>query len=155
MDNTLIKFDNLARVMADYAHDLEYYYKENIDKSDKVASGNLLSSVSTYIQMGDNDFTVVLNVANYWKYVENGRRPGKQPPVDKIREWLEVKSTLPVPKGLEYYIAKKIGERGIPATPILEPTLEDINREYEERISEAITYDLDALGDSILFTLRQ
>jgi hypothetical protein len=33
----------------------------------------------------------------YWKYVEDGRKSGKYPPLETIKKWIEVKPVLPRP----------------------------------------------------------
>jgi hypothetical protein len=45
--------------------------------------------------------------------LEDGRRPGKRPPVDKLEEWVrrEIPSTKN-PSSLAFAISKKIGEEG-------------------------------------------
>lgn len=45
--------------------------------------------------------------------LEDGRRPGKRPPVAKIQEWVEREMpSTKNPKSLAFAIAKKIGEEG-------------------------------------------
>ena len=98
-----------------------------------------------------------LSLVDYWKYVENGRRAGKFPPPDKIKRWIEIKPVLPRPFNgklptidqLTYLICRKIKLDGIKPRPLLKETLEEINKEYEDKISEALTQDLENELDSI------
>lgn len=159
--DTLFRFDNLARVMAEYATELEYAYKTKLETEDKIASGRLVSSVSSYVDMGDGTYEVVLQMEDYWKYVENGRGPGKYPPIDKILEWIEVRQIMPTPyngklpteKQLAFLIARKIGEEGIEPTNLLTETIDQINEEYAVKIEEAINDDLSVAGDNVLMLL--
>ncbi len=68
--------------------------------------------------------TVFFNFPDYVQYVENGRRSGRKPPVNKILEWMNDKK-IGTPNGVSresiaYAIATVIGKRGIKARPFLE-----------------------------------
>ena len=67
-------------------------------------------------------YLISINLPEYWKYIEYGRRPGKQPPLGKIASWIEIKQIAPdttrrVPdlQRLAFVIARKIGREGLPA----------------------------------------
>lgn len=112
--NTLItNIDPLVNKLAD----LYKYYLE-----DHKASGNL-SNFTYDIEFDEKSFRVYFNLEPYWKWLEYGRRPGKQPPIDPIYNWIKVKPIIPkakngrVPsqKQLAFAISKSIGEHGTPA----------------------------------------
>lgn len=53
--------------------------------------------------------------ADYFYFQVFGRRPGKQPPIQSIEEWIEAKGIEPVGisvKSLAFLIARKIGRLG-------------------------------------------
>ena len=70
----------------------------------------------------------MFHLADYYQWVEEGRRPGKQPPFDHssgmwvIERWLEVKQNIANPidhkiphatnKQIAYLISRKIGREG-------------------------------------------
>lgn len=105
-------------------------YRATLREDGKVASGKLVN-FSTDIQQSGKWFSIVFNLEDYWKYVENGRAAGKQPPLDAIEKWIAVKPIIPkainnkVPstKQLAFLIARSIGERGIKPTKALQNTL--------------------------------
>ena len=146
------EFENLARVLNEYGKAVEELYQHNLIEDNATASGELLNSVRYIYESGDNSYSISLSLLDYWKYVEYGRRPkGKFPPPQAIRNWIEVKAIIPRPlkdgrlptlNQLTYLISRKIAEEGIEPRNILEKTLEEINNEYEEKISEALTLDL-------------
>lgn len=35
--------------------------------------------------------SIIFTMNDYWEYVENGRRPGKKPPIDNLIEWINWK----------------------------------------------------------------
>lgn len=128
-------------------------YKAQLAADGKTASGNLQNSVRGLVSFNGVILSVVIDVADYWRYVEYGRRPGKFPPVDKIREWIRVKPVLPRPdkngklpseNTLAFLIARKIARKGIPATHSMSKTVasfglrQKLLKEIERQIIEEI-----------------
>jgi hypothetical protein len=76
------------------------------------ASGNLADSID-YVVTGSR---LTIRGNDYIYYLENGRRPGKRPPKDVIRKWIDDKGIVPrdnISKdSLAYLIARKMGEEG-------------------------------------------
>ena len=95
-------------------------------------------------------FKVSVSLAEYWKWVENGRGPGKYPPPEAIRRWIEVKPVnispingrMPSVEQVGFLIGRKIAEEGTEAQPFFEPAKEQVIREFEERIAYAIEEDV-------------
>ena len=54
-------------------------------------SGRLSKSLKSSVQRQK----LVIEMAEYGLYVDEGRRPGKFPPVDKIKEWIKSKPIKP------------------------------------------------------------
>lgn len=111
-------------------------YKQQLISDGKKATGNLISSVRGYVEYNGTVLSVMFDIADYWKYVEYGRKPGKFPPIDKIRQWIKVKPILPRPgkngklpteNQLAYLIARKIARKGIPATHSMSKTVNSFN----------------------------
>jgi hypothetical protein len=92
-------------------------------KLDKKASGDLLRSLdSRVIQTAfGTKYTIVLKAEDYLQYVDRGRRPGKFPPVDAIAKWVRLKGISP--KAI-YPIGKKIKEKGIKPTNVIQKSLD-------------------------------
>lgn len=63
----------------------------------------------------------IFNTTAQGPIVEYGRKPGKMPPVQAIRKWLQVKFSLPYRRArrLAWPIAKAIKRDGIPARAVL------------------------------------
>lgn len=77
---------------------------------------------------------------DYVYYIENGRRPGKQPPRSAIVEWLEVKNIQPQDISLEslaFLIARKIGRDGIEPKHIIK----ELTAQYRDDIKSAARTD--------------
>lgn len=170
MDN-LINFDNLSRVLTDYAIEVRNKYKDSLVQNDRMASGKLLNSVEYHTWFGDNEYVIYLQLEDYWKYIENDTKP-HFPPVDKILEWIRVKPVLPqpyyrrwtwttkdgkhhengkmvlpTPEEQAWMIARKIDREGTTGSHDLEETLDDVNNRFEERIIQALDEDIASAVD--------
>lgn len=157
------EFENLINVLQEYGKAVQELYKQNLTSDGAKASGELINSVKYIYEQKGNSYSISLSLAEYWKYVEYGRRAGRKfPPPSAIRKWIEVKPILPRPMSngklptinqLTYLISRKIARDGIEPRNILKNTLEEINREYDEKISEALTLDLSNSLDEVFALL--
>ena len=150
-------WENLSTVLEEYIIEVRNLYQDKLISEDKIASGDLLNNVNYLIEKDDRQIEVSLRLEDYWKYVEYGRNPGKFPPVDKIKEWIDVKpilpdnrnGKLPTPDQLAFLIGRKISEEGIDATNALQDSVKDVNNRFEKRIEDAITQDVSNMVDVI------
>ena len=147
MANELFQPSNLLRVLQDLAKDIETNYKEHLEQHDRVASGDLLRSIHTEIEVKGTTYAVVLNLADYWKFVEEDTKP-HWPPKDAIDRWIFIKPVIPhgspkppTPEQLSFLIRRKIAEDGTEGTHDLRDTKADILPKYEDRILEALHRD--------------
>lgn len=158
----LIEFKNLKRVLEDYGKNLVENYQRALADYGVNASGELSKSVK-YIINDDKkgEFEVNLELLEYWKYIERGRKAGKMPPISAIEKWIEVKPVIPRPnkdgklpttKQLAYLIARKIGDEGILPRPILQERVDKSNDVFFRLIEEAIAEDL---GNAIEIVFKE
>lgn len=155
----IIRWDNLQRVLGEFAVELRNRYQDNLIRDGKIAGGDLLNNAEYKVESGDRSVEVSLRLEDYWKWVEEGRGPGKFPPPDRIMEWIRVKPVipdnrngrLPTERQLAFLIGRKISEEGIKPGHQLREAMSDIMGEFESRIDEAISRDIDA-GFDILFS---
>lgn len=92
-----MQFKNVISVLNDFGKLLVEEYKDNLILNNVNASDNLYNSVKYMLDVDSKKFEVKLELADYWKYVENGRKPGKWPPISAIEKWIEIKPVLPRP----------------------------------------------------------
>lgn len=146
----LIKFENLQRVLGEFAVELRNRYQDNLIRDEKIATGNLLNSIDYKVQYDDRAIWVELHLEDYYKWVENGREPGKFPPPEAILEWIRIKPVipddrdgrLPTEQQLAFLIGRKIAEEGIEPGNQLHNAMDDIYPQFEDRIDEAIAQDI-------------
>ena len=157
----MIKFDNLQQVLEEYGNVIAEQYKSNLKANGHKATGNLINSITSHITVNGNEYAIELTLEDYYKYVEEGRRPGKFPPVDKILQWIKVKHILPTPingklpteKQLAFLISRKIAEKGTKGTYDLEKAIDTTINEWDEKITDALDMDVMSCIDEIMLVL--
>lgn len=157
MNDLELKWDNLSKVLEEYAIEVRNKYQDNLINSDRIASGELLNSVEYIVEKDNMHISVSLSLLDYWKYIEYDTKP-HWPPVDKIKEWIKVKPVLPdnrfgklpTPDQLAYLIGRKISLEGTSGTDDLHRAVDDINNRFMERIEDAISKDIDEASTVIL-----
>ena len=146
-----IKWTRLTEVLNEFADAFIQNARNNLDANQSNATYNLYNSFEKVIEVGEDYFKVSISLADYWQYLENGRGPGKFPPVDKIKEWIEVKpvNITPLSNGktpsveqLSFLISRKIANEGTEGKPFFEPAKEQTIREFEDKINQAIEEDV-------------
>ena len=159
----MIEFKNVQAVLEELGKAIKLRYQENLIESDRKASYNLIESIQYHTVINGTEFAIDLEMADYWKYVEDDTRP-HWPPVDKILEWVRIKPVLPNPdssgklpteKQLAFLISRKISEVGTTGSHDLERTLQEIEYDWEERIMEALDQDIMEGFDSLFMVLEQ
>ena len=162
----IIEWTNTYNVLMEFGQRLRNLYQDKLILDDKFATGELLNNVEYDVQRGNQSITVVLELEDYWKYVEEGRKPGKYPPYDSttktfpdIAKWISFKPIIPderdgrIPdeKQLAFLIARKIANEGIEPGYQLRDSIKETMEDFESAIEEAIGKDVSAYID-ILFT---
>jgi hypothetical protein len=83
-----------------------------------VASADLKNSIIPKVVVNSSEKSVSIWGFKYWRWVENGRPPGKMPPVKAIMRWAKYKG-LPNPKKIAWAIAVHIKNFGTKANPFV------------------------------------
>lgn len=147
----LINLNRVRDTLEEYAKAVRNEYQDNLIRSDRIASGELLNSVEYHIEQNGMEYEVKLELKEYWKYVEYDTSP-HFPPMNKILEWIQVKPVLPrpnengdipAPKQLAYLIGRKIAEVGTEGSHDLQDALDKINEEYKDKLVYALQEDLE------------
>lgn len=151
------EMNNLRELVDEFVDELLITYKQLLIKDGKSATGNLIKSLKNTGTAVDGDkIQGNIEIADYWKYVENGRKPGKFPPPNKILNWVETKS-LPRPesslserKSLSYLIGRKISKEGIKPGNQFSTALNLTWDKMGPKINEAVGMDLEKYIKNIL-----
>ena len=145
--------DILLHILQQYGNLIIDSYRRKLNEGGSNATGLLGNSLSTTVNAEDGIYEVVLNIQEYWKYLEYGRLPGSFPNIDAIRKWIQVKPVLPTPdrngkiptiEQLTFLISRKIAEKGIEPRYYLNNTLDEIDlTPLEEGITRSLAKQLD------------
>lgn len=165
MNGLEIEWKHLTEVLQDYA---EYFIEEarkNLNEHNSNASWKLSDTMKPFIEIGDDEFSVKINIQHYWYYVENGAK-GKvtspagakckahRPPVPAIKEWIKVKGISKgsdkADLGFAIAISKSIEKRGIPPKHFFSDAKKTTKEAFEERIVEAVRKDIDSYVENVL-----
>lgn len=145
-----MKYDNLEKYLDDYAEEVANDYEQYL----AAQKYDIAKTITTNIKRFGNVYTVNLNMAEYWKYIEYGRKAGKRPPINAILTWVRKKGITPrngikmSDRSLAFLIAKKIGKVGIKPRPVLfEKIIKSKN--FETNVLKALQKDIKAELDAI------
>lgn len=149
-DMEFLRLTNTMKVLQEYAVEFRNMYQDNLIRSDRIASGELLNSIEAQVTVNGTAYEVQLRLADYWKYVEEDTRPHR-PPLAPILEWVRVKPVLPrpdaygripTPESLAYLISRKIAQSGTEGSHDLRKTQQVMNADIRQRLEEAFALDV-------------
>lgn len=157
MESQTLDYSNLVAVLEKYGQKFIDAYKGELDNGGVNASRKLYDSLKYTVKGTAGIYEIDITLQDYWKYIENGRQPGKWPPVNAIKEWIKIKPVTPFPTSnlklptveqLTYLIGRKIKEKGIKARPLLASAIDTLMDEFESAVGDAIDADIDIILDS-------
>lgn len=155
----------VEEVLNKYGYEIARNWQFDLDNA--VTSGNLRDSIYFDVITNDQGTSLVLYAEDYWKFVEQGRSPGKQPPQEKMLEFVQKKNIMPKPyqlksgksvlptqKQLAFLIGRKIGKEGIKARPYLQENIYDAIVDLEKDLTEAYYKDTEKELNFVFNDLR-
>jgi hypothetical protein len=144
---------HLTQVLEELGREVAEQYKNNLRESwHATRPDHLINSIETRVVVDDKSYKVVMDLNDYWKYLENGTEP-HWPPVDAIRSWIEYKPVLPrpgkdgrlpTPNQLAFLIGRKIAREGTTGTHDFEEARDETVARWEQRIRAALVEDVRA-----------
>lgn len=159
-----IQWNNTLRTLDEFGAEIINSYKKELEH-EQYTNGELYNTLSYKVNSNNEGWVISISLADYWKYVEEGRRPGKQPPREVIEKWISVKQIIPRPMTLKsgktvtptipqlaFLIARKIGRDGIQGKHLFANSFQGVKQMFISKLTEAITQDIKDYmekGDSI------
>lgn len=153
---TKVDYTNTIQVLTEFGNAIIDSYKEKLG-SQGYQDGKLFNNIVLKgVTENKGNFTISINLEEYWKYIEYGRRAGaKMPPIKAIENWINVKQIIPKPltlksgktiipstKSLAFVIARSISRKGIKPRPYMKNSIDEMKKIFIERIKDAISKDL-------------
>ena len=147
----------------------DYRMKRKVGRNytNAVSSGTLEKSLAYRLKIKGKAIDISIyakgKASQYFLARENGRKPGKQPPVDAILDWMRLKPiklrdkesgkfkkpTEVLKRQVAFLIARKIGRDGIKGWKAFDYAMENIWDEYEAKVVEAFGKDFGASLDGL------
>lgn len=123
----------------------------------KIASSKLYNNITPQIEYDEDGFPVSFNIImeDYWYWVDEGRKPGRFPPVNAIATWIlekginfaPVNGKIPTLEQKTYLIGRSIAEKGTAGTDFTtlatDKTLNDAIDMFGEEFASQIQDFLD------------
>lgn len=147
--------------VTDVCNQIADIYRKKMDAAGYDKNGELYNFKWT-TEWKDNLFEVYFDLPPYFHFAENGRRPGKMPPVNKILQWIEFKHLVPrsnngrVPttRQLAFAISKHIALHGTEGKHLFEKTLDDPNLDnLADKLVELISAEFEKEIEKYIETL--
>ena len=118
----------------------------------KVTTGTLYNSIDVFWEPTDSgNPTIVVEAADYWYYVEEGRKPGRFPPLNKMLSWVQQKPALTSPelsiKQRAFLAGRSIAKYGIYGTHFIEKGIEVAREKVDIYLGQ---YAVEYLTDKLL-----
>lgn len=125
-------------------------YRDKMSNAGYDPNGELMK-FTWVTEYNGNLFQLYFNLPNYFPYAENGRGPGKMPPVNKILKWIEFKHLVPrsnsgkVPTTtqLAFAISKHIAKYGTEGKHLLKQTIYATYDTLVDRLVEVIADNIE------------
>ena len=136
-------------------------YRDKMSNAGYDPNGELMK-FTWVTEYNGNLFELSWLLPDYFPFAENGRRPGKMPPVNKILQWIEFKHLVPrsnngrVPttRQLAFAISKHIALHGTQGKHLFEKTLDDQNLDnLADKLVELITAEFEKEIEKYMETL--
>ena len=152
-DNESFQIDliEVANVLTQYKVELEELLKRKLMDKGNVASGDLLASIHTRLEVNGTSYEVWLDCLKYLKFLDQGTRK-HCPPEEPIIRWVQEKrlptreytgdKSLPTEKQLSFLIRRKISEEGTLPNFVYVETIQELNEKYIPLVEQALTNDV-------------
>lgn len=124
--------------------------------SPKIATGNLIGSISVVYNSANQE--IVVSMADYWKYVNDGRKPGKYAPLDSIKQWIKAKGLKGRNKKTGRFITDEsfawgintnIKKFGIAPTYFYDKAFESFEKYFEDEAVKALGIDIETFFEKV------
>ena len=152
-----MNWNNLKKCLEEYS-----MYLLQASRNNMPTYYELKDKIKFVMNVNGNFYEIEFNAPSYWKWANDGRRPGKMPPVNVIADWVKRRNItpyalkngkMPTPEQLPFMIANAIARDGTKfhgptGIHFLEKSIDEQKSYWDDKISEAISNDIIAELDS-------
>ena len=148
----------LVLLLNKYGVELTNEMKTRLKTKKKIDTSKLIESIEYKILQADDDAQLVILMEDYGTYVDQGRGPGKMPPLSKLEGWVKrkklqwrnKKGRFISYKSIAFMIGRKIGKFGTPPTHFITQTLLRRDKQLEEDIANVMDIAVQKKIDTFL-----
>lgn len=101
--------NDIKKILEQVADNLTQEMKDIIKLNGAMASGTLYNTLRAKVVEQKDIYKIEITYPFYGKFIDEGRNPGKMPPIKDIIEWTRLKG---IPQSAAFPIAKSIGKNG-------------------------------------------
>lgn len=161
--DSIIKILDTPRPVTTYNGQRKTVGGKVIGDKKPIASGQLIRDLKVYWDEGfyEGRPNLVVELPDYYYFVERGRKPGKYPPLDKIRNWSLTKVGIPrfrdkrgrfiTNDARTFLMARSIAKYGYGGIPFLDLALENALPKITDDLGgAAATYFQQAINENRL-----
>lgn len=151
LNDLQIDLVEVGRVLTQYKVRLEELIKRKLMDKNNIASGDLLASIHTRLEVNGTSYEVWLDSLKYLKFLNDGTKP-HWPPEEPIIKWVRDKrlptaeytgdKSLPTEKQLSFLIRRKISEEGTLPNFVYIETLQELNEYFLPLVEQALRNDI-------------
>lgn len=124
----------------------------------KIKTGFLYNTVVVEYDKSKNE--IVVSMADYWRYVNDGRKPGKYVPIKPLMAWIRAKGFNKNKttgkfekfniKGMAFGISKNIFKFGIAPTYFYDKAFQKFESEFEDETVRALGIDVNNFFEKVI-----
>lgn len=153
------QYKNLLKELRIIGVESVQFLTQILTENDKYATGNLIKSIDYDVIKNADDLLLKIMAADYFKYVDEGRKPGsKQPPIKPILSWVKTRNIRfknMTDKQTAFIIARSIGKKGIKPLNAKQKLYNNILQKKIKVIGDAALKDVSNILDKIIFDLKK
>ena len=148
MAQDLLKIDAVLRK---YAANIKDDFIDLL-KQNNLGNSNLSKTFKITVNWTGKDYSIIIKIADYYKFIESGRKAGaKMPPLKIIIKWIGVRKIIPrkmngitpTVKQLAFLIGRKIARDGIRPKPMLGAAILLNERQFQQDMEVALLGDIE------------
>ena len=121
-------------------------------------TGALYNSIR--VNYDSSSDSIVVQMEDYWQYVNDGRKPGKYVPIKPLMKWIRTKGFNKSKttgkfqkfniKGMAFAVSKNIQKFGIAPTNFYDDAFKIFEKKFEEEIYRALEIDINNFFNRIV-----
>lgn len=140
--------------------------KKNLDQDGSNASDKLSQSIRFNTKIFGFEYSFLLIMEDYYKFVDEGRKPGKMPPVSEIKKWIIQKGLITRSQSrrspniqkevnsLAFIIARKISKKGKKGTHfyskvVNQKSLDELKKDVSRALKKDVEIEIMEIKNNI------